>query len=592
MPLDGSVIAALQSELAPFAVSSRIEKIYQPEADELIITFRHQRNSMKLLLSAHNQYPRVQLTEAVKQNPAQPPVFCMLLRKYMVGARITRIEQPHFERMLVFHVLGTDELNQETHSQLIVEMMGKHSNIILVDAATNIILDSIKRIPLHISRKRQVLPGLPYEMPPSEKLNPLDGFSKEDFFSLMESEPHTKVMRLLMNAFNGISPQVAVEICHRADLDSETEWALLEPSEKERLASSFQQFISLIKDADFSPKIYINSETGQFVDFSVLPLTHLTTLKEMPAKSVSSMLETFYGQKDHQNRLQQRSQDLRKNLTLKKNRLSHKLQNLYHDEEKANRSLQDKVKADLIMANLHQIPMGESTFQAVNYYDEAQPTISIHLDERKTPALNAQQYYKRYRKAKTALVEIRKQRRKTMLELKYLDQIILSVEHADTLEDLEMIRQELIEAGYLKRKSTKKKDAASSMKSMPLTFISSENHQIMVGKNNLQNEIVTFRLGKKNDLWFHVKDLPGSHVVLMLGNEDASDQEIMEAALLAAYYSKGRQSSNVPVDYTLCRHVKKQRAARPGMVIYEHHQTIFVTPAEDEMRPILRTQKK
>jgi predicted ribosome quality control (RQC) complex YloA/Tae2 family protein len=179
-----------------------------------------------------------------------------------------------------------------------------------------------------------------------------------------------------------------------------------------------------------------------------------------------------------------------------------------------------------------------------------------------------------------------------MLELKYLDQIILSVEQADTLEDLEMIRQELIEAGYLKRKPTKKKDAASSVKSKPYTFVSSENHQIMVGKNNLQNETVTFRIGKKNDLWFHVKDLPGSHVVLMLGNENASDQEIKEAALLAAYYSKGRQSSNVPVDYTQCRHVKKQRAARPGMVIYEQHQTIFVTPGEEAIQPILQGQKK
>jgi predicted ribosome quality control (RQC) complex YloA/Tae2 family protein len=378
MPLDGSVIAALQSELAPFVVSSRIEKIYQPEADELIITFRQQRTSMKLLLSAHNQYPRVQITEAVKQNPAQPPVFCMLLRKYLAGGRITKIEQPYFERMLVFHVQGTDELNQETHSQLIIEMMGKHSNIILVDADTNVILDSIKRIPLHISRKRQVLPGLTFEMPPSEKLNPLDDLAQKDFFALMESEPHTKVMRLLMNAFNGISPLVAVEICHRADLDSETEWDLMKPGEKERLAASFQQIISLVKGAHFSPNIYFNSETGQFVDFSVIPLTHLTTLDTLPAKSVSSMLETFYGQKDHQNRLHQRSQDLRKNLTLKKNRMSHKLQNLYHDEEKANRSLQDKVKADLIMANLHLIPIGESTFEAVNYYDEAQSAISIH----------------------------------------------------------------------------------------------------------------------------------------------------------------------------------------------------------------------
>ncbi|MDW7672580.1 MAG: NFACT RNA binding domain-containing protein [Bacillota bacterium] len=592
MPFDGSVIAAVSQELRPIIIGSRIDKIFQPEPDELIMTMRHQRNNFRLLLSAHNQYPRVHLTTASRDNPSQPPVFCMLLRKHLAGGKVVHIEQPDFERILVIHVQGTDELNRQTHKKLIVEMMGKHSNIILVDTVNNQILDAVKRIPLHISRKRQVLPGLPYESPPSEKRSPLFIDSAPALTDVMNAHSQQNLKNALISAFNGFSPSLCQEVVHRAGLESDHRWDDLTPSEQDHFFDAFQQIHQMIIQETFYPCLYRHSDTGRYIDFSVIPLSHLTQVESVPFPTVSELLESFYGHKDHYERLQQRSQDLRKTLTVKRNRFTHKLQNLHHDEEKAIRSSVDKLKADLIMANIHQIQSGQSTINVTNYFDENQPLVEITLDSRKSPSQNAQMLYKRYQKSKTALVEIARQRQKTLLEIQYLDQVFHSLEQADSLHDLEMIREELIESGYLKKKTLRKKQSRPKTESKPLAFRSSKNHLIRVGKNNIQNEMVTFKLGKKNDLWFHVKDLPGSHVVLSLENQAPVSEEIKQSALLAAYYSKGRGSSNVPVDYTWCRHVKKQRGGRPGMVTYTNHQTVFVTPNKDSLEQIFHVEEK
>ncbi|SMP46828.1 Rqc2 family fibronectin-binding protein [Anoxynatronum buryatiense] len=592
MPLDGSVVAALRHELEQYALDSRIDKIYQPESDELVLTLRNRGEQRRLLISAHNQYPRAHFTTLARSNPAQPPVFCMLLRKHLSGGRIIHIEQPDFERMLIFHVQGLDELNQITHKKLIIEMMGKHSNIILVDTHSGLILDAIKRVPLHISRKRQVLPGLAYEMPPMSKINPLtlsDAIDLNDCFSHSDNQP---LKSTLINTFNGLSPLMASEILVRSGIDHSQHWSELSHAEKKSFKNVFLEVTHLISQADFSPALYQDTVTGRMIDFSVIPIQHLNALDSIPADSTSQLLERFYGLKDHQERLTQRSSDLRKMLTLKRNRHTHKLQNLHQDETNALKATQDKIKADLLMAGLHEIEAGQSTYQTVNYYDDAQPTIDIQLDSRKTPAQNAQRLYKRYHKAKTALVEIKRQREKTQQEIQYLDQLFHSLDQADSLADLEVIRQELVDAGYLKKRLSRGKKPKPPAESQPLKYTSSQGHTILVGKNNLQNEMVTFRIGKKNDLWFHVKDLPGSHVVLILEQQQPSDDEIREAALLAAYYSKGRQSGKLPVDYTWCRHVKKQRGAQPGMVIYEQHQTIYVTPSESGINNLLENNLK
>ena len=592
MPLDGTVISAIANELRPVLMGNRIEKIYQPESDELLISLRHQRNNVRLLLSAHNQYPRIQLTSSTRNNPSQPPVFCMLLRKHLSGGRIVGIEQPHFERMLILHVEGTDELNQTTKRGLVIEMMGKHSNIILVDMETNQIIDSIKRIPLHISRKRQVLPGLRYEFPPSDKVSPLTTTTIESFEEAIILHVQQSLKNMIIGSFNGFSPPIALEIIHRSLLDPEQRWEGLTTQEQQKVVDSFFLIQQLVSDGAFTPVIYQQNESGKYMDFSVLPMLHLSHLNMLETHSVSELLDMYYGQKDHQERLHQRSQDLRKTVTIKRNRLTHKLQNLLHDEENAARADKDKMKADLIMANIHTIQPGQKTVKAINYFEESQPEIDIVLDTRKSASQNAQSLYKRYQKSKTALVEIAHQRKKTLQEIMYLDQILLSIEQADSLQDMEMIRKELVEMNYLKHKPSKNKKSSSMGESKPLVFYSSKKHVIRVGKNNVQNELVTFKLSKKNDLWFHVKDLPGSHVVLSLEQEAPSSNEIIEAALLAAYYSKGRQSSNIPVDYTWCKYVRKQRGAQPGMVIYEHHQTIYITPKESLVEKIRQNEEK
>ena len=580
MPFDGSVVAAIQSELEPIALQGRIDKVYQPEPDELILTFRQQKNNFRLLLSAHNQYPRVQIIETPRENPSQPPAFCMLLRKHLIGGRLTRIEQPDFDRRLVFHIHGNDDLNQLTYKQLIVEMMGKHSNIILVDGLNQQILDSIKRIPLHISRKRQVLPGLLYESPPSTKVSPLMISSESDFYQTLEQANDIQVKNALMSRFNGLSPMLTMEIIHRSTLDHQSRWNDLSINEQRKLYGAFRSIMLQIKNGQFNPMIFQLPDSGKYQDFSVIPLTHLQHWNSFNVVSPSQMLEEFYGRKNHQDRLHQRSHDLRKIVTIKRNRLTHKMQNFLHDEEKAQRSTRNKKIADLIMANLGQIPPGSASASVIDYYHENQPSTAIQLDPKMTPSQNAQQLYKKYQKAKTALQEISRQRIKTKYEIQYLDQVIHTLEEAETLQDLDVIREELVENGYLKRKATGKKIHKQLKSSQPLTYHTSANHTIRVGKNNLQNEMLTFQLSKKNHLWFHVKDLPGSHVVLMADSREVTAEEIKQAALLAAYYSKGRQSSNVPVDYTLCRNVRKQRSSRPGMVIYDNHQTIFVTPDE------------
>ena len=592
MPFDGSVVAALRLEMEAHALESRIDKIYQPESDELILTLRHRGEQRRLLISAHNQYPRVQFTTLTRTNPAQPPVFCMLLRKHLAGGRIVRIEQPDFERMLIFHVQGIDELNQTTHRKLIVEMMGKHSNIMLVDGQSDLILDAIKRVPFHISRKRQVLPGLPYEMPPVVKMNPLtleEITILDDFLIHSADQP---IKNALVSSFNGFSPLMAAEILFRSEINEDLHWNELNENEKSTLKRRLLEVISTISKAHFQPVIYEDTITGRMVDFSVIHMKHLSAYAFHSMETASQLLEYYFGQKDRQERLVQRSSDLRKTLTLKRNRCTHKLQNLHQDESNAQKATLDKLKADLVMAGLHEIKPGQSSYRTINYYDDAQPVLEIQLDSRKTPAQNAQRLYKRYHKAKTALVEIKRQREKTQQEIQYLDQIFHSLDQADSLADLEAIRQELIETGYLKKRPSKGKERKPAGDSKPLHFTSSSKHAILVGKNNVQNEMVTFRIGKKNDLWFHVKDLPGSHVVLVLEQQQPTNDEIREAALLAAYYSKGRQSSKVPVDYTWCRHVKKQRGAQPGMVIYEQHQTIYVTPSEPRVNELLEDNIK
>ncbi|MGV8146477.1 MAG: NFACT family protein [Alkaliphilus sp.] len=576
MPLDGFVISAIKDELTDKITNAKIEKIHQPESDEIIIQLRNNRESYKLLLSSNSNFPRIHLTNIKKENPLSAPTFCMLLRKHLQGGRIVDIIQPDFERIIKLEIQSYDELNDLTAKYLIIELMGKHSNIILVNEEDNRVLDSIKRITPDLSRVRQVLPGIDYKSPPSQsKANPLDSISLSSFKGIITAKKNLPVYKSLYMSFTGVSPLVAREICFRCDIDSETPAFALSPDHVAGLFNSFLFITKIVTTKKYSPSIYINNKLDKFVDFSFTSIEHIKCHDEIQINSVSEMLEFYYKERDLRERIKQKSGDFKKNISTKLDRLHQKIYNLNKDLDKAEKAEKYKIKGELLTSNLHLVKERATTISVVNYYDPEQALIDIQLSSRLTPSKNAQKYYKQYNKFKTAQIEVKKQVEKTYSEIKYLEQILISVESSVDSHDLDEIRQELIETGYLKKKFSKKK-IKTQKKSNYLKYLSSDGYEILVGKNNIQNDKITFKIATKLDLWFHIKNMPGSHVVLRIGDGNYSEQTLLEAASLAAYFSKAKNATKVSVDYTQRKNVKKQSGAKPGMVIYETYNTIVV----------------
>lgn len=586
MALDGLVVSALVHEFNNILTFNKIEKIYQPETDEIIMHLRSQGKNLKLLLSANSNYPRVHFTNVNKENPSIPANFCMLLRKYLQGSKIVSITQPNFERIIKFKFETFDELNMKKYIDLIIEMMGRHSNIILVDCETQQILDSIKRVSLDISRYRQVLPGLQYSMPPSQnKLNPLEIIDFQDFYTALSNNPHNYLQKNILNTFIGISPLVAREICYIANIKEDILLSHLSQRELQELYKAFSSLIEKVKTNDFTPYFFVDRENNKYIDFSVINIKHLSLYKKGEATSVSSMLETFYIQRDQRERIQQKSHGLRKSITTKLDRLYNKIQNLHQDLRKAKKLDTYKLKGDLLTSNLYQIQKGCDKIEVINYYDENSSLITIELDKRLSPSQNAQNYYKKYNKAKNALLEVNKQLEKSKAEIDYLEQIVISIDQSTYLSDLEEIHNELIETGYLKKRLNKK-NITHFKKSGYLKYRSSEGFEILVGKNNKQNDEITLKVADKEDLWFHIKDMPGSHVILKTGGQLPTEASLLEAANLAAYYSKGKHTTKVAVDYTTKKNVRKPKGAKPGMVIYDNYVTILANGEESSIANI------
>lgn len=581
MALDGCVIAALTHELKSRLCAGRIDKIYQPETDEIVFAIRNKGNNYRVLLSANSNYPKIHFTKFNKENPMIPPNFCMVLRKHLLGGRIIDIIQPQFERMVKLIIESSDELNILKTKELIIEMMGRHSNIILINYEDNKIIDSIKRIPLSISRYRQVLPGIKYTMPPSQnKINPLE-IGTGDFFTsvIQNKDKRTSIYKALYMSFTGISPLLSREICYRSSVDENTILSNLDNQTMDSIYKNFTDIIDKIKTKDFTPTIYYDSTIEKYIDFSSIEISHLNYYEKHLFESTNDMLEDFYLKRDSMERIKQRTGDLRKNIRIKLDRMYNKLNNLNMDLKKGYDAKKYRSYGNLITANIYQIEKGQDEIELVNFYDEGHNIINIPLDKRLTPAQNAQKYFKIYNKAKTAIYEINKQIKKTKAEIGYLEQIIINIEQCTHMSDIEEIRAELEETGILKRKITKK-GIDSGKKSNYLKYISSEGFEILVGKNNKQNNDITFKISSKEDLWFHVKDMPGSHVVLRQEGKTPGDSSILEAATLAAYHSKAKNSTKVAVDYTQRKNVKRQHGAKPGMVIYDNYSTILVDSDE------------
>ena len=579
MALDGFTLSNIIYELKSNIIGGRVDKVYQPEKDEIILQIRNKGNAYKLLLTANASSPRLHFTTIQKENPINAPLFCMVLRKHLSSGKIIDITQPKFERIVNIQVESINELGDYSVKTLIFEIMGKHSNIILIDDKNNI-LESIKHISFDKSSVREVLPGRSYSLPPSQdKKNPLETNFKE-FRDIIKNSMPTKAQHIIYKSYNGISPILASEICINANVDPSTNIEELLDNQIEDLYKSFDKIIKLNLQKKFNPQI-IYSENNSVLDFTVFDFTMFNNLEKKYFSSISELLEFFYKSKDLTYRLNQKSQDLKKLISQNIERCAKKKQ----IQQKTLKEIENrdnlKLYGELITSNIYAIKKGMTKVKLNNFYSENFEEVEIRLDPNLTPAENAQKYFKKYNKEKRTFIALQEQIKQNNEELLYLESVLNSVQTCSDEYDIKEIRAELAEQGFLKRqKNNKNNKQKSNKKSKPLHFISSDGFHIYVGKNNTQNDELTLRFAKALDMWFHTKDIAGSHVIVVSDGKDIPNSTLNEAANLAAYYSKATNSSLVPVDYTLKKFIKKPNGAKPGMVIYETNKTAYITPDE------------
>ena len=580
MALDGITTSAIVSELKAALLGGRIDKIHQPLADEIRMSIRGLGSgAKKIIISANSAHPRIHLTESSRENPMAAPLFCMVMRKHIAGGKIIDIVQPNFERIIILRIESANEMGDITTKNLILEIMGKHSNLILTDE-TGKILDSIKRVTHEKSSVREVLPGKEYVFPPSQdKKNPLLAEQADFLFSLHLQEGR-RLQEFLYQTYTGISPVMAGEICTRAGLDASDSCQETTLENSERLFAAFEKTMQEVKAADFCPAIYYQKENNRIVDFAVLKMQQFQGLAAKPLPSVSALLEGFYQERDNAAHIRQKAQDMRKLVTNHIERCVKKKEIQLKTRRETKGMDLWKKKGELLTANIYAVPQGVTTFKTIDYYEESMPEIEIAIDPAKTPAENAQKYFAKYNKAKRTLAALEIQEKQNNEELAYLESVLNALENAKEDADLSEIRTELAESGFIRRQA-QKKGQPKPKRAKPLRYISSDGYEILVGKSNLQNDELTLRTAEPTDLWMHTKDIPGSHVIIRTnGQSELPEATMEEAANLAAFYSKAKNSSMVPVDYTQRKNIKKPNGAKPGMVIYLTNKTIYITPDE------------
>lgn len=580
MALDGLVIHSIVDELHSKLLGGKIDKVYQPENDEVVLHIRNNKQNFKLVLSASASNPRVYLAnDYKKENPINAPMFCMLFRKHIQGGNIVNISQVGFERIIKISVESFDELKEKTTKDIIVEIMGRHSNIILTHSLDNKIIDSAKRIPPSISRVRQLLPGLTYDLPPEQnKLNPLNDISLQDFTNTLK-DFQGNIFKSIYSKFLGISPIIAKEICFRAKVDEKTDTIDCSDEIFNLIYIEFLNLFKNIKSNNYTPCMFIDESIDRVIDFSCVNINLFSTLSSVKDDSMSKILEDYYKTKDIKDRIHQRSSDLRKSISIKLDRLYNKLKKQNEELLESENADSYKVSGELITSYIYMIEKGMESVEVDNFYDPEYKSVKIKLNKNLTPSENAQKYFKKYAKMKTAKVEINNQIKISEEEIHYLENILLSIENCENLAELLDIREELGKVGYLKSQNKSKKETKLTTK--PHEFLSSDGFKILVGKNNKQNDHLTLKVADNNDIWLHTKNIPGSHVIIKCEGKEVSDETLFEGAMLAAYFSKSKMSAQVPVDYTKKKNIKKPNGAKPGMVIYETNNTIYVTPTEE-----------
>lgn len=582
MALDGITIRALALELSETLVGGKIDKINQPEKDEVLFTIRNNGSNHRLLISANSANPRIYLAENYKkENPLKAPMFLMLLRKHLGGGRVLSIAQKDFDRNILIDIEAYDELRRLRTRTLSVEIMGKHSNIVLIDKETNQIIDAIKRVPLSISSVRMILPNTDFTFPPGQgKHNPLESISTKDFVSALKTKSQP-VFKGIYSHFQGISPVSAKQICYMANLNDSFGTYDLTPLQMEILKENFDKLFKAISLGNFAPCIVYDPNYNP-LDFSAIMLTlYDDTHTVVGFDSISKATEEYFYKKDLHERIMQKTQGLRKSLQIKLDRVKTKMQKQI-DEINQAQNLDEYAKAgQLLTANIYQMDKGMKEIEVYDYLTEGSPLVSILLNPDWTPSENIQDYYKKYNKAKARIRELTDQLEQTKNENDYLENVFVSINNIDSLEAIEDIKDEMAREGYYSQVNIKKKTEKTPSK--PLEFTASDGTLILVGKNNTQNDRLTFKIASPNDIWLHTKDIPGSHVIIKATLETVSQDALQEAAMLAAYYSKSQASSQVPVSYTPRKNVKKPKGAKPGMVIYTDYKTIYVTPKVEEL---------
>lgn len=585
MAFDGIVVANLVHELQEQLLNGRIAKIAQPEADELLLTIKTPAGQKRLCLSASASLPLVYLTESNKPSPMTAPNFCMLLRKHIANGRIVGIHQPKLERIIHFTIEHLDEMGDLCRKDLIVEIMGKHSNIIFC-TEDGMVIDSIKHVSAQMSSVREVLPGREYFIPDTmNKHDPLS-VSFEDFLQTLTEKP-MPLSKAMYTSFTGVSPVTAEEVCSISGVDSSLPPKAFSEDVLRHVYNQFDIYFSHVKEKKFSPAIYYDRKEPK--EFSSLPLTHLygdgaesQGYRRVEFASISQVLETYYAQKSTLTRIRQKSTDLRHIIqtALERNRKKYDLQ-LRQLKDTENRE-KFKVYGELINTYGYSLEEGAKKLDALNYYNNEM--VSIPLDAARTPQENAQRYFEKYNKQKRTYEALSHFIQETREEITYLESIRTSLDIAMNENDLAEIKEELIASGYMRRKFSKKK---VKIKNDPLHYISSEGYHMYVGKNNFQNDQLTFSFAAGNDWWFHVKQAPGSHVVVKTNGEELPDRTFEEAGRLAAYYSSMRGVEKVEIDYVEKKHVKKPKGSKPGFVVYYTNYSLVIDSDISGIRQIL-----
>ena len=583
MPFDGITTFAACQELSEALIGGRIDKIYQPEADEAVLNIRSHGKMVRLLLTANASHARLHLTQQKPETPLQPPMFCMLFRKHFTGGKIVQILQHHFDRIVEIRVEVLNELGDLCEKSIFMEIMGKHSNLILVDERGQII-DCVRHVNPLMSSVRSVQPGLLYHLPThNQKANPLEliPHGAVSFGASMQAY-EGPVEKGLYQTFNGLSPFAAREILCRAGVDGRERFQELNQKQQGSIREALEELLEQAQQSSGPYRLY-RDENGRILDFSIVPYQIMKGVDTQEFITLGDLMDVYYARTDVQDKMKQKSQDLR-HLVMTNLERAQKKQGLQEKQLADTQDREeDRIKGELITANVYQLKKGMNQCQLVNYYEEDAPLMEIRLDVNLTPAQNAQKYFARYNKQKRTEEALTVQLELTREEVRYLESILSAMEMADCEKDLEDIRAELYETGYIKKARKAHKNLSVSK---PISFVTTEGVKGFVGKNNIQNDQLTFKTAGPYDEWFHVKDMPGSHVILQVGGltagKDYTEQSFLEAAAMAAAHSKGAGGNNVPVDHTQRRYVKKPSGAKPGFVNYTHQQTIFVKSAQME----------